>query len=95
MLDGAILAGGIHGLEDEQHGPAVLRVKDVLQFGERLDTVFQSFLGAGLVFRREIARISRIDILETKLFAVSNAIRFGNLPGDFDDLFGFYGGREM
>ena len=30
VLDGAVLAGGVHGLEDEQHRPLVLRVELVL-----------------------------------------------------------------
>ena len=24
VLDGAVLAGGVHGLEDQQHGPAIV-----------------------------------------------------------------------
>jgi hypothetical protein len=35
VLDGAVLAGGVHGLKDEQHGPAILRIERVLQLGER------------------------------------------------------------
>jgi hypothetical protein len=30
VLDRAVLARGIHGLEDEEHGPAILRVEHVL-----------------------------------------------------------------
>ena len=37
VLDRAVLARGVHGLEDEQHGPAVLRVEHVLQLGQSLD----------------------------------------------------------
>ena len=31
VLDGAIFAGGVHGLKDQQHTPFVLRVEFVLQ----------------------------------------------------------------
>jgi hypothetical protein len=38
VLDGAILAGGVHGLKNQQDGPFVLGVEHVLQFGQGLDT---------------------------------------------------------
>ena len=44
-LDGAVLAGGIHGLEDQQHGVGVLRVEHVLLPGEPLDAVGEQGLG--------------------------------------------------
>src|SRR4030095_3466998 len=49
MLDGAILAGSVHRLEDEQYCPLVLRVEHVLQIGQRLDAGSQRLLGARLV----------------------------------------------
>src|SRR5205823_14973171 len=39
VLDRPVLPRGIHGLEDEQQGPAVLRVKYILQVGQCLDPV--------------------------------------------------------
>ncbi len=37
MLDGAILARGVHRLENQEHRPFVLRVELVLQFAEHFD----------------------------------------------------------
>src|SRR3569833_2182076 len=57
-LDGAVLAGGIHALEDEEQRPAVLRVQLLLKIGQPLAvgiqdrlTLFlvEAALGVGLV----------------------------------------------
>ena len=37
MLDGAILPGGIHRLEDAEHRPAILRIEHVLRLAEQGD----------------------------------------------------------
>src|ERR1041385_3178572 len=49
MLDGAILAGGIHCLEDDQERPAILRVEPLLQLGEALDVTRKQLARALLV----------------------------------------------
>ena len=49
VLDGAVLAGRVHRLENDQHRPAVLRVEPLLQLGEPLDAVRQHRLGLVLV----------------------------------------------
>src|SRR4029434_5507527 len=73
MLDGAILARRVHSLEDEEHGPAVLRVEPVLQCGERLYPGPQALLGPGLVFRLQPCGILGVEVLETKGLALSDA----------------------
>ena len=60
VLDGAVLAGGVHRLEDQQHRPLVLGVEFVLQLGQRLDARGQRFLGARLVFALEPKRLARV-----------------------------------
>ncbi len=41
MLDGAILAGGIHRLKDDQHGVTIGRVEQILQVAQLLDLIAQ------------------------------------------------------
>ena len=67
MLDGAVLPRGVHGLEDQQHRPAILRVEHVLQLGERLDADLQRLLGARLVLRLEPSGVAGIDVLQAEL----------------------------
>jgi hypothetical protein len=50
VLDGAVLAGCIHGLEDQQQRPTILRVQHALKFGEPFDAGLQHLPGARLVF---------------------------------------------
>ena len=45
MLDRAVLAGGVHGLEDQQQRPAILGVELVLQLGQQLDARPQELPG--------------------------------------------------
>jgi hypothetical protein len=39
VLDGALLAGGVHGLKNQQHGPFVLGVKLVMQLRKSFNGV--------------------------------------------------------
>ena len=61
VLDDAVLAGGIHALQHDEHRPAVLRVKPLLQPGEPADAVGEHRLDVILVdgqaegFRRIVA----------------------------------------
>jgi hypothetical protein len=48
-LDGAVLAGGVHALEDQQQRPAVLGVKLFLKLAEALAVGLENFLGLVLV----------------------------------------------
>jgi hypothetical protein len=74
MLDSAILARRVHGLEDEEDRPAVLGVEPVLQLCERLYPSLHALLGPGLVLRLQPGGILGIGILKTKGVALGNAI---------------------
>jgi hypothetical protein len=84
MLDGAVLAGGIHRLEDQQHRPAVLGVQALLQLREHLHAEREQLLGPRLGLGREVARVIRIDVLEAELLAVGQAIGRGKHPRPLD-----------
>ena len=58
VFDRAVLAGGVHRLEDQQHGPLVLGVELVLQFAQPGDAFLQPFLR--LLLGLELPRVGRI-----------------------------------
>ena len=62
----AVLARGVHGLEDQQQRPAVLRVELVLELGERRDAHRERFLGARLVLGAEVERVAGSTSLRRK-----------------------------
>jgi len=72
VLDGAILAGGIHGLKNQQQRPFILRIEPPLQLGERFETVFQQIVRVFLRF--QFPGIVRLKILQAKFAAIANAI---------------------
>ena len=63
VLDHAVFAGRVHGLENQQHRPAILRVEPFLQLGQAFDPFGQEVLGLFL-FDVEIVGVARIPILE-------------------------------
>jgi hypothetical protein len=73
MLNGAILAGGIHGLENTKNRPAILRVKLVLHLGQTLNALLQQRLGGGFLHLKP-GCIARIIILQAKASPLDNAI---------------------
>src|SRR5712692_8835615 len=70
MLDRAVLACCVEGLEYDQHGVAVLGVKHVLVASHQLDVLLQFFLRLGFVF--EMMCISGAVIGELDLLARRN-----------------------
>ena len=44
MLDGAIFAGGIHRLKDQQHGVTIRRVEEILQVAHFFDAATEDLL---------------------------------------------------
>ena len=70
VLDGAILACRVHGLEDEQQPPTVLGVKHILHGGQRLDAGGQRFLRARLVVGFQVEGISRLDVFKAEAGSV-------------------------
>src|SRR4051812_18357440 len=90
MLDRAIFAGGVHRLKDEQHGPTVLRVKDVLQFCESLSASGERLFGALLVLCLQIKGFPGVNVLESKAPAICYSVRVSEPLRFFDYLFGLH-----
>jgi len=74
MLDRPVFPRGIHGLKDEQHRPAILRVEDILQLGERFHSGLEGFLGVGFARRLQFPGVLRIEIPEPEFPATGDAI---------------------
>jgi len=91
VLDGTVLAGGVHGLKDEQHRPGVLRIENVLQLGQGFDAHLQDFLGARLVLRFEWTGVRGINILQPECLAVGDAVGLAEPAGFFDELLELHG----
>ena len=62
VLDRAVLAGGVHRLEDQQQRPAILGVELVLQLGQQLDAGLQELLG--VILLGHLVGVTGIDVLE-------------------------------
>jgi hypothetical protein len=75
VLDRAVLPGGVHGLEDHEHRPAVLGVEHVLELGERLDAHGQDLLGPDLLVRAEAQGVPRVHVLEAERLAFADSKR--------------------
>src|ERR1041385_7318075 len=84
MLDGAILAGRVHGLEYQKNGPAILGIKPLLQLSKSLDRDRESFLGLGFLLIAQVARVARIDVLQSKFLAIADAVGRCKLPAPLD-----------
>ena len=87
VLDRAVLAGGVHRLEDEQHGPAILRVEPVLQLREGGAPENERLLRARLLLGAQAAGVARIGVLQRESASMIDAIRARKLPGGLDDPF--------
>ena len=72
VLDGAVLAGRVHGLEDQQDRPAVLGIEPLLQVGQPLDAVRQQLVGG--VLQGDTPGIGGLDVGQPKAGAVADAI---------------------
>ncbi len=73
MLDGAVLAGRIHRLEDQQHGPAVLGIELVLQGGQQLHPLGEHGRSRLLVTPVEVERVGWIHLIEAEIRSVADA----------------------
>src|ERR1700724_3917432 len=77
MLDQAVFAGSIHGLDDQQYGPLVLSVKFFLQLTQYLGAFVQKLVG--FFFGMDTTRVGRVVILETERFSVLDFERVSQL----------------
>jgi hypothetical protein len=79
VFDGAVFTGGVHGLEDQQHSPAVLGVEHVLEPGEGLDADGEGFLGAGFIFGAETEGVGGVEAFESEPVSLGDAKWAGQL----------------
>src|SRR2546428_232570 len=93
VLDRSVLAGRVHGLEDEQDGPAVLRVQHVLEMAQRLDAQREHLLRAWLVLGPEIKRVGGVEVLQPEPVAVRDPERLRECAGLLDGFLDFHGSR--
>src|SRR5216684_2583415 len=77
VLDDAVLAGRIHRLNDQQHGPSILCVELILQVRHFLDTALEIF--GGMLIRFERSGVVGREMLEAKSTAIGHTIRLDNL----------------
>ena len=77
VFDGTVLAGGIHRLEDHQHGPLVLGVKLVLQFAQPGDALLQPFLR--VLLGLQLPCVGRIDVCQPEFPVLGDAIACNQL----------------
>ena len=89
VLDHTILAGSVQTLEDNQDRPAVLRVEFLLQVVEHAFACIEYVLRVLLAF--DPGRVSGVQILQTKLFALGYTKRFCKARGLFDELVAIHG----
>src|SRR5262249_18441052 len=94
VLDGAVLAGRIHRLKDEQQRPAVLGVEHVLLFGEPLDAAREQISCLALA-QLKTARVTRIDTLQTKAFALGDAEWFKIFLDAIEDFSSRHGAASL
>ena len=92
MLDGAVLAGGVHGLKDEQCGPIVLGVELFLQGGELFDALLQEVAGLLLGLVAEVGGVAGVVVGKLEALAVRDLVLLDKVD-DGAGAGGFAGGR--
>src|SRR5574338_85596 len=91
MLDGTILAGCVHRLEDEEHGPAILGIKSVLQFGQGQNSRSEGLLCLRFMFLLgEVKGIFGVHVFKAKVFPFGDTEGLRNFPGFGDDVLHFH-----
>src|SRR5262245_46845390 len=94
VLDRAVLPRGCHRLKDQQHRPAVLRIKHVLKLREDGNAHGKGFLSTRLVLRSKFQRVGGVDILQAKT-VISYPERFGKLARLFCEIFNLFAVHEV
>ena len=86
VLDGAVLAGGVHRLKNQQHRPGVVGVNEFLDFGELLPVLLQDLQRALLDFvaAAELLRLFRAGPVGGEFLQVNLGAR-----GDVNSLTNF------
>ena len=86
MLDGAVLAGRVHGLKNQQQRPAILGVEDVLFLCEPLGSAPEQ-RGRIAFVQLQPAGVAGVEVLQLKAFAFGDAERMDVLLDWVQDLF--------
>ena len=73
VLDGAVFSRGVHGLQDQQDGPAILGIEFFLQPGETRDPALERFFRVLFGFHAE--RFPRIEILQAEMRSIRDPER--------------------
>src|SRR5262249_16682119 len=85
VLDRAVLAGGVHRLEDEQQRPAVLRIEHLLLLGEPLGSASQE-VGRLALLQLQAKGIAGVDAPQLEALALRYAKRLDEFPDAIEDL---------
>ena len=93
VLDRAVLARGIHALKYEQQSPAILGEEQFLHLADDGAVLFEQLSGVFLAF--DAPRVGGVAILQPKLFALGDAVGFGEANGLFDEFGGFHDDRVV
>ncbi len=94
VLDRAVLAGCVHGLENEQQRPAILGVEDVLLLREPLGSALEE-LGGLAFLQLQTASVPRVEILQLKALALGDAERVNILLDALQNLFSRHGAASL
>ncbi len=88
MFDRAVLAGGIHRLEDQEQRPAVLGIEFLLHVTEKLDAFFEESLRLALVF--QAVGVGGIVVLQPEFSTIGHAAGIDDARSFFQQLAVFH-----
>jgi hypothetical protein len=86
VLDGSVLARSVHGLKDQKQRPTILRVEHVLLSREPFRSALQELRRVALV-HFQAPRVSWVEILQLKAFALRDAVWLDVLLDALQDFF--------
>jgi len=89
VFDGAVLASGVHRLEDQAAPPICPGRKVVLQLRQRRDAGSERFPGLVLVLVLESERIAGVNVLQSERLPLLTRNGSAIARAFFDDGFGF------
>ncbi len=91
MFDGAVLAGGVHRLENQQDAPTVLGVEAFLKFGQQAGAFAQSLHRHRFVIPLQVQGVVGIDAGQAKALAIFHLIGLGEFVALAQQLVAIHG----
>ena len=91
MFDGAVLAGGVHRLENQQHAPTVLGVEAFLKFGKQAGAFSQALHRHRFVIPLQVQGVVGIDAGQAKALAIFHLIGLGEFVALAQQLVAIHG----